>query len=170
MRLQRGAEDIDWDAVYAANAHRLRRIIARRIDGWLVDDVLQETFLRAFRGSGSLDRSRPIEPWLTTIALRAASDARRGTAAADCLGTAASMPSGRSVEDEFDARERRRVVLASLGSLTDRHRKLIHQVAVEGRTQSSVARAEGVHPDAVRAAMVRARRQFVSSYARLSLY
>lgn len=165
------ATDIDWEHVYVANAGRLRRLIARRVDPAVVDDVLQETFLRAFRGSHRLDRDRPIEPWLTTIAVRAAVDAcdGGGAMAVDPLEEAVATTGARSVEDEYEARERSRLVHASLASLTARHRRLLSAVDLEGRTQSSVARSEGLHPDAVRAATARARHRFRVSYERFAV-
>ncbi|MGO9974979.1 MAG: RNA polymerase sigma factor [Solirubrobacteraceae bacterium] len=41
----------------------------------------QQTFLKAWRAAASLDQSREIGPWLTTIARRAAIDLRRNTRA-----------------------------------------------------------------------------------------
>jgi len=39
-----------------------------------VDDAVQETFLRAWRGAGTFDVTRPVGPWLFTIARRTAID------------------------------------------------------------------------------------------------
>ncbi len=39
-----------------------------------VDDAVQETFLRAWRGAASFDPARPLGPWLFTIARRTAID------------------------------------------------------------------------------------------------
>jgi len=43
----------------------------------LVDDVFQETFLQLFTSRGSFDPSRPLRPWLFTIAANKAKDALR---------------------------------------------------------------------------------------------
>lgn len=43
----------------------------------LIDDAVQETFLRAWRSADRFDASRPLAPWLFTIARRAAIDALR---------------------------------------------------------------------------------------------
>lgn len=42
-----------------------------------IEDAVQETFLRAWRGAGSYDPVRPIGPWLFTIARRTAIDVLR---------------------------------------------------------------------------------------------
>jgi RNA polymerase sigma-70 factor, ECF subfamily len=43
----------------------------------LVEDVFQETFLQLFASRESFDRSRPLRPWLFTIAANKAKDALR---------------------------------------------------------------------------------------------
>jgi len=43
----------------------------------LVDDVFQETFLQLFTSRKSFDQSRPLRPWLFTIAANKAKDALR---------------------------------------------------------------------------------------------
>ncbi|MBL8928967.1 MAG: sigma-70 family RNA polymerase sigma factor [Kineosporiaceae bacterium] len=54
--------------------------VARSIVGaeqGLVDDVVQETFLRAWRAAGQFDPARALAPWLFTIARRTAIDVVR---------------------------------------------------------------------------------------------
>jgi RNA polymerase sigma-70 factor (ECF subfamily) len=43
----------------------------------LVEDVFQETFLQLFNSRESFDKSRPLRPWLFTIAANKAKDALR---------------------------------------------------------------------------------------------
>jgi len=43
----------------------------------LVEDVFQETFLQLFSSRDSFDKSRPLRPWLFTIAANKAKDALR---------------------------------------------------------------------------------------------
>ena len=43
----------------------------------LVEDVFQETFLQLYMSKGSFDTSRPLRPWLFTIAANKAKDALR---------------------------------------------------------------------------------------------
>ncbi len=43
----------------------------------IVEDVFQETFLQLFTSKESFDRSRPLRPWLFTIAANKAKDALR---------------------------------------------------------------------------------------------
>ena len=52
----------------------LRMFLNRRE---LVEDVFQETFLQLFTSKASFDTSRPLRPWLFTIAANKAKDALR---------------------------------------------------------------------------------------------
>lgn len=58
------------DSVYAF----LRRFLNDRD---LVDDVFQETFLQLYVSRDSFDQSKPLRPWLFTIAANKAKDALR---------------------------------------------------------------------------------------------
>ncbi len=65
----------------------------------LVEDVFQETFLQLFTSIDSFDTSRPLRPWLFTIAANKAKDAlrKRQRTAATTIGTIAD-----SQEMSFD--------------------------------------------------------------------
>lgn len=52
----------------------LRRFLSRSD---LVEDVFQETFLQLYVSRGTFDTSRPLRPWLFTIAANKAKDALR---------------------------------------------------------------------------------------------
>jgi RNA polymerase sigma-70 factor (ECF subfamily) len=58
------------DSVYAF----LRRFLSDRD---LVDDVFQETFMQLYASRGTFDLSKPLRPWLFTIAANKAKDALR---------------------------------------------------------------------------------------------
>lgn len=163
------AHPVDWDEVYRAQAPRLRGVIARRVEASAVEDVLQETFLRAYRSSDRFDASRPIEPWLTTIAVHAAADSRRRTASEPLLQRLADARAGHApdVAEEYVANERGRLVRRAFESLTGRHRGLLLSVALDDASQASVARDHGLTPEAVRATVMRARRRFRAVYDRL---
>ena len=67
----------------------LRRFINQQA---LVDDVFQETFIQLFNSMDSFDTSRPLRPWLFTIAANKAKDAlRKGQRIAEVsIGTMAN--------------------------------------------------------------------------------
>ncbi|HEX2039241.1 MAG TPA: sigma-70 family RNA polymerase sigma factor [Acidimicrobiales bacterium] len=156
----------DWDRVYREHAPRLRRIIARRVPSAAVDDVLQETFLRAYRSRHTLDGSRPAGPWLTTIAVRTASDLRPKRVEATFSEEAA--PAAPDAHEELRRSTRLRAVESAFASLRPRQRRLLAAVAIEGTSQAELARREGIAPEAVRAAVSRARHRFQACLERLS--
>jgi RNA polymerase sigma-70 factor (ECF subfamily) len=60
---------------YKNSLHAFLRQFLNRHD--LVEDVFQETFLQLFTSRASFDVSRPLRPWLFTIAANKAKDALR---------------------------------------------------------------------------------------------
>jgi len=75
----------------------LRRFLTQQ---HLVEDVFQETFLQLFTSRASFDTSRPLKPWLFTIAANKAKDALRKQqrTAATPIGTIAE-PQEMSFDD-----------------------------------------------------------------------
>lgn len=65
------------DSVYGFLRRRLN-------DRDLVDDVFQETFMQLYASRDTFDLSRPLRPWLFTIAANKARDALRRTQRVDC--------------------------------------------------------------------------------------
>jgi RNA polymerase sigma-70 factor (ECF subfamily) len=70
----------------------------------LIDDVFQETFLQLFTSRDSFDTTRPLRPWLFTIAANKAKDAlrKRQRTAAKPIGTIAE-PEEMSFDDVLNA-------------------------------------------------------------------
>lgn len=156
-----------WDRVFAMHHLRIRRIVARRLgDADAVDDVVQDTFLRAYRSRRTVDRSQPIGPRLTTIALRVAADADRRARRERSV----AMPVERSSssDDLVEALTERTAVRAALLSLSTRHRYLLMATAVEGVRRTAIAAHQQLDPAAVRAATMRARRRFKEAYIELT--
>ena len=72
-----GEEDAFREIVnrYKDGLHAFLRQFIRQQD--LVEDVFQETFMQLFNSRESFDMSRPLRPWLFTIAANKAKDALR---------------------------------------------------------------------------------------------
>jgi len=70
----------------------LRNFINNRQD--IIDDVFQETFLQLFTSQASFDPTRPLRPWLYTIAANKAKDALRK------LQRTATVPIGSMTESD----------------------------------------------------------------------
>jgi RNA polymerase sigma-70 factor (ECF subfamily) len=74
---------------YKNSLYAFLRQFLNRLD--LVEDVFQETFLQLYTSRASFDQSRPLRPWLFTIAANKAKDAlrKRQRTAAIPIGTIA---------------------------------------------------------------------------------
>jgi RNA polymerase sigma-70 factor (ECF subfamily) len=111
-RSQAGQNDAELFSRYAAGDESAFREIVNRYKNSLyaflhhflgrydmVEDVFQETFLQLFSSRRNFDPSRPLRPWLFTIAANKAKDAlrRRQRTAAVSIGTIA-----RAEEVSFD--------------------------------------------------------------------
>lgn len=161
------APELDWELLYDLYADRLRRIIQRKVGPTLTEDVLQETFLRAFRNRRTLDPGRPIAPWLITIALRAATDAQRRqlrTVDSELVEAPCEENGFSAVEEEIVRRARHLGIKHALASLNTKQRRMLEAVAVEGMAYDQLAASERMSAHAVKTALARARTNFRSSY------
>jgi RNA polymerase sigma-70 factor (ECF subfamily) len=122
--------------------------LARRTmpDPQLVDDLVQETYVRAFEAWCSRRRPRRVEPWLATICLNAgrsywrrASTRREITTEEVDLGST----SPGDVEDRAMARVRAGLVHEALWQLSDEQRIAITLMDLNGFSASEVARMTG---------------------------
>ncbi len=119
--------------------------LARRStpDQELVDDLVQDTYVRAFEAWVSGRKPRRVEPWLATICLNAGrsywrrASTRRETATAEVdLGT-----TGRDdVEDQAISRVRAGPVHEALWQLPDEQRIAVTLMDLNGFSASEAAR------------------------------
>ena len=107
----------------------------------LVEDVFQETFLQLYSSRESFDRSRPLRPWLFTIAANKAKDALRKAqrSAAVSIGTLAQS-------DEMSFEE-------VLNILTRDDEAPIHTLQRQ-ETAASVKQIIATLPDALREILI----------------
>lgn len=159
---------LDWELVYDLHAPKLRRTIQRRVGAALVEDVLQETFLKAFKNRASIDPTQPIGPWLGTIAVRSSTavyrrQLRTVEAASDTERELDEVGLD-SLEEEFLNRARRMGIKHAFASLSERQRRVLQLVTVEGMSYACAADAENTTPEAVRSLLARARTNFRSTY------
>lgn len=89
-----GKEDAFREIVnrYKNGLYAFLRNFLNRTD--IIDDVFQETFLQLFTSKASYDPSRPLRPWLYTIAANKAKDALRK------LQRTAAIPIGTMTDSE----------------------------------------------------------------------
>jgi RNA polymerase sigma factor (sigma-70 family) len=163
-----GSPALDWSGLYDEHAPRLHRIVARRVGVEHASDVVQEIFVRAYRNRHSIDPSRPVGAWLSTIALRTSTDAlrRRSARPVEAVVDEDHEPAllGGSVDEEFDNVVRREGIKAAFDSLPERQQRVFRHLAIDGWTQEEVAADEGISTEAVKSLFARARHTFKETY------
>ncbi len=139
-------KDGDSDAVRVVfRAYgRLVYAVAYRVlgDRGLAEEATQQTFVKAWRASASIDPGRELEPWLATIARRVAIDLHRREARrlAEPLELVPSGDPGlasppASAERIFEVWEVRRAVEA----LPESEREVVRLQHFEGLTHQQIA-------------------------------
>ena len=138
----------DWLAV------RLQR---RCADAHLVDEVVADTFVRAWRKAHTFRGDSPVGAWLWGIARRRLADATRRRPRGLVTDAPPDVADRRTVEDEVVARERRRELADAVGRLSPRLRRVAHLVLVEQRSTREVARRLDIPEGTVKTRAMRAR-------------
>jgi RNA polymerase sigma-70 factor (ECF subfamily) len=119
-----------------------RRFVRERADA---EDLVQETYLRAWAAWSSGRRPRRVEPWLATICLNAGRDrARRAAARPETPAAAvADLPDGVDVAEEAIRRVHRGLVERALWALPAEQRVAIALMDLGGLTAAEVAKVTG---------------------------
>lgn len=121
-------------------------------DRQLAEDVVQETFVRAWRSAASFDHRRAsLRTWLFAIARNVVTDARRHRAARPPLAAAAEPEERqRDPRDPFDQLLTRIELDEALRRLSAEHRQVVLDVYFLGRTCADLAAELGVPASTVR--------------------
>lgn len=164
-----------FDRLYADFALRVRGLVRRLIaDGELVEDIVQETFLRAYGARLHLEyldaqADRSQWPWLAAVARNRALDAlrkHRGFVEQELDDEV--VLTERSLGDPEThhlAARRREGIATALQAVCPRQRRMLILKHVEGWRYERIAESEGISIEALKSALARARRTFRSAYA-----
>lgn len=174
------AEDMTEEALMAAYARgdlrafdRLFSTLAPAVHGFFLrsfgsravaDDLMQNTFLKLHRARGSYEPSRPLRPWVFTIAARVRLDELRKRYAlaedADEERLAAAEEAqalqAAAEPDNPGRRERIDAVRSALAGLPESQRVVIHLHRYEDLTFPEIAKVLGTTEDAVKLRAFRA--------------
>lgn len=131
------------------------RIVGNREDA---EDVVQDTFVRAWKSLRQFDETRSVGPWLRTIAVNRAltlvgARQRRGTEEL----TDTHPWSGPSPQDDAERRERDRRIRVALDSLPEEQRAVLALRAGEDLSYEEIAAALGIPIGTVMSRLARAR-------------
>lgn len=165
LRRVRAGDADAFQAIVALYARSIRRVAARIVGaGDAADDVVQETFLRAYRNLGRFDDALELGPWLHRIAANAAIDEarRRGrelSLTPDEAGhspipeptSAEPSPSRRAASAEIG-----RATRAALAELSPSERAAFVLRHYEGQSIAEISRALGKRDNATKQSIFRA--------------
>ncbi|MFK8022660.1 MAG: RNA polymerase sigma factor [Ilumatobacter sp.] len=138
--------------------------VARSILGSsdLVADVVQQTFVKAWRAAGTLEEGRPIQPWLYSIARRTAIDMVRTERRPTIGGHEAEQDV--AVEDmTFERTVPVHDVRVALDSLPDEERAVMKMSYLLGMSHPEIADSLGIPVGTVKSRSGRARTRLASA-------
>ncbi len=135
--------------------------IARRMlrDDAEAEDIAQETFLRLWRMSGSLDIGPGgVKPWLRRVASNLCIDRVRGRIKLTPVDELPDVPDDPTQLKGMEADETKQRVDVALKKLPERQRMALTLFHYEGMSQVEVGNVMGITDEAVESLLGRARR------------
>lgn len=135
-------------------------------DRELANDVVQQTFLKAWRAAATFDDGREVAPWLYAIARRTAIDAVRAEARPTRGGHAPEVEvqvDGESIEATWERFEVRRAI----DTLPGDEREVVRRSHLLGHTHEEIAQQLGVPVGTVKSRSSRAHKRLAVALAHL---
>lgn len=120
------------------------------------DDLVQETFVRAWQSLGGFDDTRPFAPWIVTIAVNRAKTRLSRNRGTDVLDETVPWD-GPSPEQDAEQALLAREVHAAVDALPEEQRIVLHLRAVEDLSYREIAEALGIPVGTVMSRLSRAR-------------
>ena len=143
-----GDADAAIRQLYASHSHALRRYVVRFCpDPASADDIVQETFIRAWRHLPQLSSGdRPVRPWLYRVARNLLIDADRAARSRPItVRVPATAEEGRD-DTGLNRVLDRQIVADALDQLSPAHRAVLVETFYQGRTLAKAAHQLGI-PD-----------------------
>jgi RNA polymerase sigma-70 factor (ECF subfamily) len=162
------------DAAFAAlvgEYQPLALAVAARVIGGrseVVEDVVQEAFLRVLRHQGRFDPARPFRAWFLAIVRNLAIDALRRRRPLAGEGAAAELADHSSSAGSagLERAELRRRVAEILAGLPEKYRILLVMREMEGRPAEDIAAEQGLDYGTARWRLHQARALFRAAWVR----
>jgi RNA polymerase sigma-70 factor (ECF subfamily) len=175
QRIRAGATD-EFAELVRRHQPRVFGILYRyERDAQRVEDLAQETFVKAWRALEQFDRRAPFEHWISRIAVRTALDhlrrekRRKSDVALPDLGDdALDWLRSPDEKSELESRDAAEVLHRAMRELSPPDRVVITMLELEGRSVKEIAAAMGVSGLAVRVRAVRARAKLKRALEKLS--
>jgi RNA polymerase sigma-70 factor (ECF subfamily) len=167
MRRARKGDDAAYRWLLVRVSRWLRPVVRRGLlaagggpeDG---EDIVQETLLAMHLKRDTWDEAQPIEPWLRAIARYKLVDhlRRRGFSKHVDIDDYADSLAASTDADPAPAVDSRRL----LATLSERQRRIVEEISLEGRRAADVAARLGMSEGAVRVALHRALRALAEAF------
>lgn len=158
------SEALDIDALYAEHAAFLARVLVRLVGDAHADDLIQETFLVAYRKRDTFDGRSTARTWLYGIAARLAMRHRRGASRfLRALGLYADEPPPPDAVDPGRALERARagaVVRSALDRIPWKQREVVVLYELEELDGAQIAELLGIPINTVWTRLHHGRKRF----------
>lgn len=151
---------IDWEEVYREQGPPLLRYLARFARPDDAQDMLQDTFARAM-SAANVPPKLELRPWLYRIATNLAISRGRRQRLIRWMRLDSKFPGPSSVSDEDS------LVREALQAIPLQQAVALVLRVHEGRSRAEIARILGTSEHALKARLVRGRRNFVAAYSRL---
>jgi RNA polymerase sigma-70 factor, ECF subfamily len=166
----RSRDDAGFARLYARHYRPIRDFCRRRVPSDLVDDVVAETFLVAWRRLDDIPAGDDAIVWLYGVAYRVIGHQWRSTARQrrldDRLRSVVGRPAlaaDESVSDDDDCR----LVLAAAARLSHTDAEVLRLAAWEQLPVPDIAAVLDIAPNAVKQRLHRAKRNLAREYRRL---
>jgi len=164
VRIRNGAQEEFAELVRRHQSHVFAILYRYERDAQKLEDLAQETFVKAWRSLGQFDGRAPFQHWLSRIAVHAALDHLRrerrhrnevglGDLGEDALGW---LRSGND-EREIEGRQAAEVLALAMRELSPAEQLVITMQELEGRSVKEICERTGSSSIAVRVRAVRAR-------------
>lgn len=166
-----GAFSWDFERVYEQHRERIYRHIRHLVsDQELAEDLVQETFARAFKALARMPEDLRITPWLYRIATNICYDALRHRRlitwqTLDGLDYEQALGTGDDPQEEYGGIAG--LVRAALARMPVMYRQALLLYEHEGYKMSEIAQALGIAPSGVKMYLSRARGHFRRHYREL---
>ncbi len=173
-RIRNGATD-DFAEIVRRHQPRVFAILHRyERDAQKMEDLAQETFVKAWRALGQFDGRAPLEHWVSRIATRVALDhlrkekRRQNEIGLPELGEdALDWLHGGDGKNELDGRAAAEILELGMRELSPADRVVITMQEIEGRSVKEICAATGSSNVAVRVRALRARAKLKNALEKL---
>lgn len=173
-RIRNGASE-DFGEIILRHQSRIYSILYRyERDAQRLEDLAQETFIKAWRALDQFDNRAPFEHWLSKIAVRTALDhLRREKKHKQAVGLpelgedALEWLRAGDEKNELDSRSAAEILRMAMRALSPTDQMIITMQELEGRSVKEIAVLLGISGVAVRVRALRARTKLKSALQRI---